>query len=110
MTGASPAKESIEADGLIGELRRTLGRMEAALAAISDALVIADPEWRILWCNESFDRLCGRSRLLTLGKQITVILPLDMEGRPLVRPEQLDSAFETSGFGTVVLSKEPIQA
>ena len=36
---------------LVRQLRRTLGRMEAAMGAIHDALAISDQAGLLLWCN-----------------------------------------------------------
>ena len=59
---ASPL--TAEEGELIGRLRSTLGRLEAALATISDALAISDGDGRVLWCNQAFEALLQRHRLL----------------------------------------------
>jgi len=104
---AQLSREDIE---LIGRLRRTLGRLEAALASISDALVITDDDGRVLWCNQAFERLVDRPRLRVLGQAITAVLPPDAEGRALLDGRQL-AGDGAAGTGTrAVLRHEPLQA
>lgn len=98
---------SVEGE-LIGLLRRTLGRLEAALATISDALVISDAAGRVMWCNQAFEGLVERPRLFLLGQPITAVLPPDAEGRPLLDDAQLN---EAAGAGLrAVLRHAPLWA
>jgi diguanylate cyclase (GGDEF)-like protein len=94
---------------LIQQLRRTLGRMEAAMAAIHDALAISDGRGRLLWCNEPFLLLCGKKRLDCLGRSITSLLPQPIDGDTLI-PEQGggDLAFQT-GSKISMLRQDPLQ-
>ncbi|KEF43373.1 MAG: hypothetical protein ER33_01110 [Cyanobium sp. CACIAM 14] len=70
-------------DDLIEQLRRTLGRLEAALGVVSEAMVFTDAEGTIEWTNAAFDRLIGRPRLLLLGQRLPKVLPNRyQEGRP----------------------------
>lgn len=67
---------------LLSELRHTLGRLEAGLGAVQEALVFTDIEGRIQWTNASFDRLVGEPRLRTLGQPLPEVLPARyVEGR-----------------------------
>jgi hypothetical protein len=60
---------------LLAELRLTLGRLEAALGAVEEALVFTDLEGKVEWTNFSFDRLVGRPRLQSLGRSLADLLP-----------------------------------
>lgn len=95
---------------LVARLRSTLGRLEAGLATISDALVIADRQRQVLWCNQAFERLAGRPRLLLLGQEIISQLPADAEGRPLLSPAQLEDPRSEGSSLRAVLRHEPLQA
>lgn len=95
---------------LISALHRTLGRLEAALAAISDCLVITDAEGRVHWCNQPFDRLVAMPRLAFLGRRITELLPSDAGGEPVLTAETIASAAQGRGSTTVVLSRQPLRA
>jgi PAS domain-containing protein len=93
---------------MVLELRRILGRMEAALSAISDALVITDDQGMVLWCNRSFDQLINQPRMLVLGHPIISLLPLDAQGQPLLSEAQLASASQVPGSITVLLQRQPL--
>ncbi len=95
---------------MVLELRRILGRMEAALSAISDALVITDDHGQVLWCNRPFDHFISQSRLLVLGHPILSLLPLDDQGQPLLSEAQLASASQVPGSITVLLQRQPLKA
>ncbi|MEB3331569.1 MAG: diguanylate cyclase [Synechococcaceae cyanobacterium] len=105
---ASPL--TAEEGELIGRLRRTLGRLEAALAAISDALVISDAEGRVMWCNQAFEALTQRHRLLLLGQSIFAVLPPDADGRPLLQQDLIQPDVDAGGRQRTVLRHEPLQA
>lgn len=55
-------------------LRAVLGRLETALAAISNGLVISDENGLIIWSNLSFQQLLNKSSLELLSKPLTMIL------------------------------------
>jgi diguanylate cyclase (GGDEF)-like protein len=94
---------------LIQQLRRTLGRMEAAMAAIHDALAISDGRGRLLWCNEPFLLLCGKKRLECLGRSITSLLPQPLDGGTLI-PVQCDQELAAhTGSKISMLSQDPLQ-
>lgn len=106
-----PEPEGVrESIGLIEELRRTLGRMEAALAVISDALAITDRQGRVLWCNSAFERLVGQPRLALLGQSIEAALPADEAGRPLLAGLPLESLDQGASGLRAVLRQDPLQA
>lgn len=57
------------------ELRDTLGRLEAALSSVDDALALTDFDGLVVWTNRAFDRLTSRTRLATLGQPLDAVLP-----------------------------------
>ncbi len=76
----SPAPD---APDVIQQLRRTLGRLEAALGVVEEAMVFTDPEGIIEWTNAAFDRLVNRPRLRSLGEPLPQVLPPRyQQGRP----------------------------
>lgn len=60
---------------LVAQLRTTLGRLEAALGAVEEALAFTDLEGIVEWTNASFDRFVGLPRLQCLGRSLSGILP-----------------------------------
>jgi len=94
----------------VARLRSTLGRLEAGLAAISDALAITDRHGRMLWCNQAFEKLTGRPRLLLLDQAITTLLPSDVEGQPLLSRAQLEGQTSEGRHLRAVLRQEPLRA
>ncbi len=94
---------------LVQQLRRTLGRMEAAMGAIQDALAISDARGRLLWCNEPFLRLCARSRLQCLGRPIAGLLPCSEAGDPLLPMRESGEMPSVSGSRIVELCHNPLQ-
>lgn len=94
----------------MARLRSTLGRLEAGLATISDALAITDRHGRLMWCNQAFEQLAGRPRLLLLDRAITTLLPPDAEGQPLLSPAQLDGQTTMGRNLRAVLRREPLRA
>ena len=93
---------------LIGELRRTMGRLEAALAVIHDALAITNQDGALLWCNDAFVQLTSRPRLQSLGQWIGDLLPPDLEGRPLLGELAPGSSPPSSGSRIVALKQRPL--
>jgi diguanylate cyclase (GGDEF)-like protein len=94
---------------LVQQLRRTLGRMEAAMGAIHDSLAISDGGGRLLWCNEPFLQLSGQSRILCLGRPIAELLPRSIQGEPLI-PVPLNGMMgESSGSRIVEIRQNPLQ-
>ncbi len=60
---------------LLTQLRTTLGRLEAALGAVDEALAFTDLNGIVEWTNASFDRFVGLSRLQCLGHCLSQIIP-----------------------------------
>ncbi|WP_051261358.1 PAS domain S-box protein [Desulfovibrio inopinatus] len=103
---------------LVDELHAVLGKMETALASIDEAIVWTDNSGTIQWCNAAFCRLLGQARIAILGKPVTDIARLRLNGvtlpdsahpitRLLVDEQNLDAVYElftTNGIVTVNLS------
>ncbi len=95
---------------LIQDLWSTLGRLESALAAISDALCITNDEHLVLWCNQQFEELVSASRLTLLGKPIEdLIQRLPFEDRRIDLRATLQK-HANAGSMDMLMSKEPISA
>lgn len=94
---------------LVQQLRRTLGRMEAAMGAIHDALAISDQAGRLLWCNEPFLQLCGRTRIHCLGQPIGTLLPRSIQGEPLIPDPPGEGLQEPSGSRIMEIRQAPLQ-
>lgn len=95
---------------LVVELRRSMGRLEAALGTISDALVITSSEGRVLWCNATYARLVGRKAAGVLGESIYDQLPRDCDSAPLLNPEQVLAGGDRGGRLTKVLQRHKLRA
>jgi diguanylate cyclase (GGDEF)-like protein len=94
---------------LVGELRRSLARLELALAQISDALVITDATGSLLWCNGRFEQLLKRPRLQLLGGRLNELLSPRLAGD---RPPNLNELLQQQpqgGMVTLLLEREPVQ-
>jgi len=71
----------------LGELRRTMGKMEIALAAIDEAIVWTDSSGAIQWCNAAFERLLEERHHSIRGLLLQDALPLtpsDSRPHPVV--------------------------
>lgn len=68
---------------LLDQLRRSLGRLEAALSSVEDALVLTDVNGRVEWTNRAFNQFVGQPRLLSLGRLLVELMPPHyVEGSP----------------------------
>lgn len=94
---------------LVQELRRTLARLELALAQISDGLAITDGAGLLLWCNLAFEQLLGRSRLFLLGQPLLELLQAQL---PAAACQELVAALRSQPQGGAlnsVVAQEPLQ-
>lgn len=85
---------------LADQLRTTLGKMEVALDAVTDAIVWTDEQGRIQWCNALFESLTQKRQLLLLSKDLVTILPLSQDGQvllPEAHPSYLALAEQRQG-------------
>ena len=82
MTGAVLPAVGPDVD-LVADLRATLGRMEHALGALSEAIVWTDGDGNVRWCNPAFARLARRPPLTLIGKPIEQVLLLTLFGEQL---------------------------
>lgn len=71
---------------LVAQLRTTLGRLEAALGAVEEALAFTDLDGIVEWTNASFDRFVGLPRLQCLGRSLSGILP-DRQPQATAEPQ-----------------------
>ncbi|MCS5693813.1 EAL domain-containing protein [Cyanobium sp. FGCU-6] len=104
--GATPADDEV----LVRELRSTLGRLEAALSTIDDALVITTREGAVQWCNTSFEQLVSLPRLLVLGRPLETLLPPQDDGSPLLPPLWKGQEPLAGERFTAFLSRDPLHA
>jgi len=72
-----------ETDGLVSQLRSTLGKMEVALGAISDAIAWAEPDGNIQWCNQAFASLAGQPNIMLVGTNLEAAIPLEKNGKAI---------------------------
>ncbi|WP_419784496.1 PAS domain S-box protein [Maridesulfovibrio sp.] len=68
---------------LIAELRSVIGRLEAVLSSIDEAILWTDHEGRAKWCNDSFARLIDLKRIFIMTKEVSSIFPLSQRGQEL---------------------------
>lgn len=94
---------------LVGELRRSLARLELALAQISDALVITDASGLLLWCNGRFEQLLKCPRLQLLGGRLNELLSPRLAGDTPPNLNDLLQQQPQGGMVTLVLEREPVQ-
>lgn len=95
---------------LVADLRRSMGRLEAALGTISDGLVITSCEGSVLWCNASYAQLVERPPPALLGESLYDQLPRDCDGAPLLNPEQVLTGDDQGGRCTKVLHRNELRA
>ncbi|MFM7361568.1 MAG: diguanylate cyclase domain-containing protein [Cyanobium sp.] len=94
---------------LVGELRRSLARLELALAQISDALVITDASGFLLWCNGTFEQLLQRPRLQLLGGRLDQLLAPRIAGGLPFNLRDLLQQQPLGGMISLVLDGESLQ-
>jgi diguanylate cyclase (GGDEF)-like protein len=70
-----------ETDGLVSQLRSTLGKMEVVLSSISDATVWANQDGDIQWCNRTFASMVGRPNIMLIGTNLVGTTPLEKNGK-----------------------------
>ncbi|SDK80066.1 PAS domain S-box-containing protein [Maridesulfovibrio ferrireducens] len=70
-------------ENLIIELRSIIGRLEAVLSSIDEALLWTDEDGKAKWCNDSFAKLIGLKRIFIMGKSVTDIFHLCLRGQML---------------------------
>ena len=70
-------------DQLIGELRSLIGRLEAVLSSIDEAILWTDEKGNAKWCNDSFARLVGLKRIFIMGREVPKLFPLSQRGQEL---------------------------
>lgn len=98
-----------EDSGLVRELRRSLARLELALAQIADGLAITDGRGELLWCNTGFEALVGRPRLMLLGQPLAALLRHALDADRGLRLEDLVAERPGGGTVTTVVTREPLQ-
>jgi diguanylate cyclase (GGDEF)-like protein len=110
IAGVESESLALRAEEMIGELRRTMGRLEAALACISEALAITDKEGALLWCNQPFESLVQRNRMQLLGRSIQEALPQDVNGRSILSELPSEGTVGIGASRQALLAREPIKA
>ena len=68
---------------LIGQLRATLGKIQTALNAITEAIAWTDSDGRVQWCNATFSQLVEVPSIAVIGQPLITLLPLSERGQPL---------------------------
>ncbi|MCP9849417.1 ATP-binding protein [Cyanobium sp. Morenito 9A2] len=80
------------------QLRSTLGRLDAALSCVEDALALTNNDGIVEWTNRAFDHLVDRPRLASLGRPLPVLLPSRfINGRPDERDDLIARAVNGAG-------------
>lgn len=96
---------------LIQELRQTLGRLESALSAIHDSLAVTTAQGAVIWCNQPFLDLVGRSKLQVLGQPIVRLLPTDHQGHSLIPDGEAAHRRRSDGISQIaILKQDPLHA
>jgi signal transduction histidine kinase len=72
--------------------------MEIALSAVEECIVWTNSRGQIKWCNASFERLLGQSRLFILGALLSDKLPLQLDNQ-LVNDHPVEIALRTQEGG-----------
>lgn len=70
-------------DEIITDLRSVIGRLEAVLSSIDEAILWTDDQGQAKWCNDSFAKLIGLKRIFIMGKTVTDLFPLCQRGQEL---------------------------
>ncbi len=86
-----------DASLVVDQLRTTLGKMEIALDAVTDAIVWTDEKGQIQWCNALFESLLGQRQLMLLDKNLLKVLPLYYSGQDNAG-QAVDEAFHPLSF------------
>src|SRR5947207_2105680 len=73
----------VDTPNLISDLHATLGKLELALDAISEAIAWTGKDGIVQWCNTPLARLAGRQRLSVLGAPLLDLLPLKQQDQAL---------------------------
>jgi PAS domain-containing protein len=94
---------------LVGELRRSLARLELALAQISDALVITDANGLLLWCNARFEQLLKRPRLQLIGGRLDQLISPMLVGETSLNLSHLLEQHPQAGMVTLLFQRLPLQ-
>ncbi|MCP9805927.1 CHASE domain-containing protein [Cyanobium sp. T1B-Tous] len=100
----------MDGETLVGELRRTMGRLDTALGQIDEGMVLVNAAGTVQWSNAPFDALVGRPRLTSLGQDLHSLLPLNIVGEPMLTIEQTRGGITKTGRITSILSRDPIHA
>lgn len=96
---------------LIQELRQTLGRLESALSAIHDSLAVTSAEGLLIWCNQPFLDLVGRSKLQVLGQPIQTLLPCDHQGCAILNDQDVVQRRRRDESSAIaILKQDPLHA
>ncbi|WP_051249556.1 PAS domain S-box protein [Maridesulfovibrio zosterae] len=96
---------------IINELRSSIGRLEAVLSSIDEAILWTDSEGKVKWCNDSFARLIGQKRIFIMGKTVTDFFPLNKRGQKLpaeAHPLSVALRLETSQQGDYTFGPDNI--